>query len=100
MLENKFKTKLGRKIEERYKGSMVFHLDPNERQGAPDLLVIYKNHWMALEGKKSARASKRPNQEYYVEKMNDMSFARFIYPENEEEVLKEMDEFINKQERG
>lgn len=91
MLENKFKTKLIKEIEERLPGAFIFHLDPNERQGSPDLLVLYKDKWAALEGKKEAKASHRPNQNYYVEKMNEMSFASFIFPENKEEVLDAME---------
>lgn len=87
MLENRFKTKLVSEIEEMFPGCMVLHLDPNEIQGIPDLLILYKNKWAALEGKKNAKASHRPNQDYYVNKMNKMSFAAFIYPENKEEVL-------------
>lgn len=90
MLENKFKMKLCREIEERFPGSMIFHLDPSERQGAPDLLVLYKDKWAALEGKKNAKASHRPNQDYYVGKMNEMSYAAFIFPENKEEVLNDL----------
>lgn len=90
MLENKFKTKLIEDIEKRFPGSMVFHLDPNEKQGAPDLLVLYEDRWAALEGKKTKTASHRPNQDYYVQIMDKMSFARFIYPENKEEVLNEL----------
>ncbi len=92
MLENKFKQQLIHKIEKRLPGAMVLHLDPNEKQGIPDLLVLYKNKWGTLEGKKNASASKRPNQEYYVELMNEMSFSRFICPENEEEVLNELEQ--------
>lgn len=90
MLENKFKTKLKKEIEERFPGSMVVHLDPNEIQGIPDLVIFYKNKWAVLEGKKSANAKKQPNQDYYVDRMNEMSFARFICPENKEEVLNEL----------
>jgi len=91
MLENKFKTKLIKNIKSRFPGSFVFHLDPTELQGAPDLLVLYKNHWAALEGKKNKSASLRPNQQYYVDRFNEMSFARIIFPENEKEVLDEME---------
>lgn len=90
MLENKFKTKLKKEIEERFPGSMVMHLDPNEVQGIPDLVVFYKKRWAVLEGKKSVDAKKQPNQDYYVDRMNEMSFARFICPENKEEVLDEL----------
>jgi AAA+ ATPase superfamily predicted ATPase len=90
MLENKFKTNLIKEIEKRFPGSYVFHLDPTERQGVPDLLILYKNKWAALEGKKNKNASHRPNQDYYVKTMNEMSYASFIYPENKEDVLNEI----------
>lgn len=90
MLENRFKTNLIKELEEMFPGCMVLHLDPNEFQGIPDLLILYENKWAALEGKKSARASHQPNQDYYVDLMNRMSFASFIYPENKEEVLNEL----------
>ena len=70
MLENKFKKGIIREMKER--------------------LVLYGTTWGALEGKKSASASHRPNQDYYVQQMDEMSFAAFIYPENKEEVLNEL----------
>lgn len=90
MMESRFKSKLIREIKERLPGSLIFHFDPNERQGAPDILVLYKDHWGALEGKRSADSPHRPNQDYYVNLMNEMSFASFIFPENKEEVLDEL----------
>lgn len=90
MLENKFKTNLIKELEEMFPGCIITHLDPTEIQGIPDLLILYKNRWAALEGKKSANATHRPNQDYYVNYMNKMSFASFIYPENKEEVLYEL----------
>ena len=62
-------------------------LDANYIQGFPDLLILYKNKWAVLECKRSKSATKQPNQEYYVDELNGMSFSRFIYPENKEEVL-------------
>ena len=59
-------------------------------QGIPDLLILYKNKWFSLECKKSANAKRQPNQEYYVDIMNKMSFSRFIYPENKDSVLDEL----------
>lgn len=90
MLENKFKTNLIKELEEMFPGCIVTHLDPNEIQGIPDLLILYKDRWAVLEGKKSVNATHRPNQDYYVNLMNEMSFASFIYPENKEEVLYEL----------
>lgn len=87
MLENRFKTKLVKELKEMFPGCIVTHFDPNEIQGLPDLHILYGNKWASLEGKKSADASVRPNQEYYVDLMNGMSFASFIYPENKDAVL-------------
>ena len=77
-------------IKERFPGCMVVHLDPNEIQGIPDLLVLYESTWAALEGKRSIDAPHRPNQDYYVNLMNRMSFAAFICPENKEEILNDL----------
>lgn len=90
MLENRFKTKLIDDLEAMFPGCIIIHMDPNEIQGIPDLLILYEDKWAALEGKKSANAPARPNQPYYVDLMDRMSFARFIYPENKEEVLYEL----------
>ena len=87
MLENRFKTKLISELELLFPGCIVIHMDPTEYQGIPDLLVLYKDKWASLEVKKAANANRQPNQEYYVNQMNEMSFSRFIFPENKEEVL-------------
>jgi hypothetical protein len=97
MLENKFKTNLINEIEERLPGAMIFHLDPTERQGIPDLLVLYEDRWGALEGKKEKNAHHQPNQDYYNDLMNKMSFCRFIYPENKEEVLNDLERSFKRQ---
>ena len=89
--ENKYKTNLVKTIKARFPGCIVSHLDAKETQGIPDILVLYEDQWATLEGKKSKNASVRPNQPYYVERMNEMSFSRFIYPENEEEVLDDLE---------
>ena len=73
MLENTFKTGLVKELKSRFPGCIVLHADPNEIQGIPDLVVLYEDTWAALEGKKSAKASHRPNQDYYVEKMNGIT---------------------------
>ena len=90
MLENKFQANLIREIKNLLPGCIVMKNDSSYIQGIPDLLILYKDKWASLECKKNARASKQPNQEYYVGMMDDMSFARFICPENKEEVLNEL----------
>lgn len=90
MLENRFKTNLKKEIEQLLPGCFVLHLDPNEIQGIPDLIILYGNKWAAIEGKRSATASARPNQHYYVELMDKMAYSSFIYPENKDQVLDEL----------
>ena len=96
MAESRFKTNLIKKIQNMFPGCIVMHLDPNEIQGIPDILVLYKNMWAVLEGKDYETARRQPNQEYYVDLMDDMSFAAFIYPENEDDVLDDLYHFFNK----
>ena len=87
-LESGFQDKLRTELKELFPGCMIFKMD--QIQGIPDLLVLYKNKWASLENKKSEKATRRPNQEYYVDRMNKMSFSRFIYPENKDEVLNDL----------
>lgn len=87
MLENRFQSDLIRELKEVFPGCIVLKNDPCYIQGVPDLLILYGDKWAALECKKSKSARRQPNQEYYIDKMDAMSFARFIYPENKEEVL-------------
>lgn len=87
-LESGFQDKLIKDLKERFPGCMTFKMD--QIQGIPDLLVLYKDKWASLECKKSASAKRQPNQEHYVGKMDEMSFSRFIYPENKEEILDEL----------
>lgn len=94
MKENKFQADLIKHIKCRCPECIVLKNDPNYLQGIPDLLILNHDKWAALEVKKDKTAKKRPNQEYYVNKMNDMSFARFISPENEEEVLDAMEQAL------
>ena len=90
MRESKFQADLKKELKTLFPGCIVTKLDSSDIQGIPDLLILYKNKWATLENKRSATAPKRPNQEYYVNKMNAMSFSRFIFPENKEEVLNEL----------
>lgn len=87
-LESGFQDRLIGKLKTLFPGCMVFKM--GQLQGIPDLLVLYGKKWASLECKRFAGAEKQPNQDYYVEKMNEMSFSRFIFPENQEAVLDEL----------
>ena len=88
--ENKYQAKLIKKLKDLLPGCIVTKLDSSHIQGIPDLLVLWGDKWATLEVKKDAKAKKRPNQGYYVSKMDEMSFSRIVYPENEKEVLDEL----------
>ena len=90
MNENKFQAALKKEIRSRFPGSYILKTDPSDIQGIPDLLILHNDKWAALEVKKSQKASHRPNQDYRVEEMNNMSYAAFIFPENKEAVLNEL----------
>lgn len=96
MKESKFQSDLKKELQGMFPGCMITKLDSGDIQGIPDLLVLYKDKWAVLENKRSIKASHQPNQDYYVDKMNDMSFASFIYPENKDEVLARLRKKFNK----
>ena len=90
MRENKFQSKLIREIKYRFPGCIVMKNDSSYIQGIPDLLVLHGPHWAALEVKRNANASRRPNQDFYVKKMDDMSYASYVYPENKDDVMEDL----------
>lgn len=90
-LESRYQAKLIRKLKDLFPGCMVFKMDPNYIQGIPDLLILYEDQWAMLEVKRSEDEPHRPNQDHYVDKLNKMSFSSFIFPENEEEVLDDLE---------
>ena len=90
MLERDYQAKLIKKIKKRFPGCIIMKNDPNYIQGIPDLTVLHNGQWATLEVKESSTASHQPNQDHYVSMMDGMSFSRFIFPENEEEVLNEL----------
>ena len=88
--ENAYQRKLIQKIKRVFPEAMVLKNNPNYIQGIPDLIIMHGSQWAALEVKRSESSPSRPNQEYYVDAMQEMSYARFIYPENEREIFDEL----------
>lgn len=91
MRESKFQSKLIKELKERFPGCMILKNDSSYIQGIPDLSIFWGERWGTLECKKSASEKHQPNQDKYVERMNNMSFSSFIFPENKEEVLDAME---------
>lgn len=90
MLERHFQASLIKTLKKKFNGCIILKTDPNYIQGIPDLLILYGKKWAALEVKRSSTASHRPNQDYYINLMNSMSFASFISPETKEVVINDL----------
>ena len=89
-LESKFQKELMDEIRGLYPGCVILKNDEGYIQGFPDWTILYKDKWAVLEAKREKNAKKQPNQEHYVEKLDSMSFSRFVYPENKEQVLHDL----------
>ena len=96
MLENKFQANLIRELKNEFPECIVMKNDSSYIQGVPDLLVLHKDKWASLEVKRSSNASHQPNQDYYVDKMNEMGFSRFVYPENKDNVMADLRLYFEK----
>lgn len=90
MLERNYQVKLIRRLRSMFKGCYILKNDTAYLQGVPDLLILYKDKWAMLEVKADCNAVVQPNQNYYIQDLDRLSFAAFICPENEEEVLRDL----------
>lgn len=90
MRETGYSKELRGRLEDLFPGCMILRGDANRRQGIPDLLLLFEDKWAALEVKAAWNSPEQPNQEYYVNLMDNMSFAAIIFPENEEDVLRDL----------
>lgn len=98
-LESKFQKELIDEVKARYPGCIALKNDSSYIQGFPDWTILYKDRWATLEVKKERGAHRQPNQEYYVNTLNDMSFSRFVFPENKDEVLEDLDVLFKRKRR-
>lgn len=87
--EADFQSSLKKELKERFPGIIVQKME-SYTQGFPDLLLLYKDKWAMLECKKNASAAHQPNQDAWVDILDEMSFSAFIYPENKEDVLRDL----------
>lgn len=96
-LERDFQSDLIKDLKIMFPDCMVIKLDSSYIQGIPDLLILYNKQWATLECKRTDNSKRRPNQKYYVDMMNKMSFSRFISPDNREEVLYDLQQTFEPQ---
>lgn len=100
ILESEFERRLVKKLEQMYPGAYVIKNNPNYIQGFPDRLFLFNDFWAAFDAKRSPDAHVRPNQRYYINKLNEMSLAMFVYPENEEEFIYEIQQSLESKRRS
>lgn len=100
MYESDFQSNLIKTLKKMFPGCIVTKNDPHSLQGVPDLNIWYGDTWATLECKRSRHEHHQPNQDYYVELMNQMSFSAFVYPENEGEVLRSLQKYFNSKRRN
>jgi len=87
MTENQYQAKLIKKLKKIFPGCVVLKNDSSYQQGVPDLIVLWRRYWASLEVKPMREFYAHPNQLHFIRMLDEMSFAAFIFPENEEEVL-------------
>ena len=88
--ESVYQGRLIKKLKLMFPGCHILKNDPNYTQGIPDLIVLYEDRWAMLEVKASCDSPQQPNQDYYIDRLGEMSYSAYIYPENEEEVLRDL----------
>jgi hypothetical protein len=94
MREGAYQTKLIKKLGVLFPGCMILKNDSGYLQGVPDLIILFGDRWAMLEVKADEDSPLQPNQDYYVEMLNEMSFAAFIYPSNEREILRALQQAL------
>lgn len=87
MRESTYQGNLIKKLRKLFPGCVILKNDSGHTQGIPDLSIFYNDRWAMLEVKAEEDSPEQPNQRHHVDKLNRMSFAAFIYPENETEIL-------------
>jgi hypothetical protein len=90
VLERTYQTHLIARLRSTFEGCFILKNDSSYMQGVPDLLVLYEDRWAMLEVKRSEKFIATASQRYYVELLNGMSYAAFVYPENEEDIFDDL----------
>ncbi|AMM44458.1 VRR-Nuc domain protein [Arthrobacter phage Mudcat] len=88
--ESAFEQDLCKELEHLFPGAVILKNDSSHLQGIPDRLILWQDRWAALEAKRSGNEPHQPNQDWWVQTLDSMSFASFIYPENKEAILSEL----------
>lgn len=88
--ENSYQASLIKRLKREFPGAVVLKNDSSYQQGIPDLSIFYGPRWAVLEDKRDKDEPLRPNQQWWVDRMRDMSYAAIVFPQNEEEIFREL----------
>lgn len=93
MLESQFKRHVKCSIRDRFPNLDLDFIDTNAYnfRSMTDLVVLGPEVWAALEFKRSEDSPHQPNQDYHISRLNKKGYASFVFPENLEEVLDELE---------
>lgn len=91
MTESEFQSLVIKELKTRFPSAVIFKASDMGIQGFPDIVILHGRHWAALEVKKSRKSKRQPNQDFWVTELDKMSYSTFIYPENKEDVYREME---------
>lgn len=95
MKETEFQAELKKKIKKAVPGSVVLKNSPNDILGIPDLTVLGPNgKYAILECKRASDSNIQALQDYYVDKFNKASYAIFVNPANEKEVIEDLKKIL------
>lgn len=95
MAEARFQSKVVKWLRQKGCFVLVISAVPGIPDGMTDVLALIPGGgWAALEIKASKTAKMRPLQAPTIKKLNDMYFARKVYPENWDEVQAELSQII------
>ena len=94
--ESAFQSEVIQELEARWPGCTVRKNPPGYDNGFPDVVAYIGRLWAMFECKRSAHEKHRPNQDWWVDHLNLMGFARFIFPENKDAVLDELEGYVRR----
>lgn len=101
MRESKFKALFLADIQETFPDAILVTNTNNGIQGFPDTTIFGERSRVAhLEFKDAWNAKVQPNQPEYIMDLNKKSFARFVYPENADEVTEDLYAYLNSGQSG
>lgn len=93
-MEKKAQDKLVKYLKSKKCYVLRLRSGPNYPAGCPDIIALYEGFWAAFEVKASPTAKFQPLQKETIEKFEQWSFARVVYPENVDEVIGELDAIL------